>query len=178
MKKLDRLLAIAHMGFVTLGMFIGFQIVAHTGRTSGIGLGLDGRSGANALAMAWCSGAMFFVRSESCTNRVHSREISAYGGVINTMPKVRGVSWCCLRWANSGLPGTIGIHRRFHGDLGVLQSQCLVRVPGRHHPGSGRGVHPVGWLKRVIYGGGPQRQGGGARGSQRPGVLGARRRWP
>src|SRR6202044_3672079 len=42
MKKLIAYSSIAHMGFVTLGMFIGFQIVAHTGRTSGIELGLDG----------------------------------------------------------------------------------------------------------------------------------------
>jgi NADH-quinone oxidoreductase subunit M len=42
MKKLIAYSSIAHMGFVTLGMFIGFQIVAGTGRTTGIQLGMDG----------------------------------------------------------------------------------------------------------------------------------------
>src|SRR6202044_2716352 len=42
MKKLIAYSSIAHMGFVTLGMFIGFQIVSATGRTSGIALGMDG----------------------------------------------------------------------------------------------------------------------------------------
>src|ERR1700731_1452187 len=86
MKKLIAYSSIAHMGFVTLGMFIGFQIVAHTGRTSGIELGLDGAV-VQMLSHGLVSGAMFLCVGVMY-DRVHSREISAYGGVINTMPKV------------------------------------------------------------------------------------------
>ncbi|HMD28719.1 MAG TPA: NADH-quinone oxidoreductase subunit M, partial [Steroidobacteraceae bacterium] len=84
MKKLIAYSSIAHMGFVTLGMFIGFQIVAHTGRTSGIEMGLDGAV-VQMLSHGLVSGAMFLCVGVMY-DRVHSREISAYGGVINTMP--------------------------------------------------------------------------------------------
>src|SRR5260370_14592721 len=78
MKKLIAYSSIAHMGFVTLGMFIGFQIVAHTGRTSGIELGLDGAV-VQMLSHGLVSGAMFLCVGVMY-DRVHSREISAYGG--------------------------------------------------------------------------------------------------
>jgi NADH-quinone oxidoreductase subunit M len=94
MKKLIAYSSIAHMGFVTLGMFIGFHIVripAEPGRGHGHGR----RHGADAVArpgvrrMFLCVGVLY--------DRMHSREISAYGGVINTMPN-SPPSWCCSRW--------------------------------------------------------------------------------
>src|SRR5258706_11013652 len=101
MKKLIAYSSIAHMGFVTLGMFIGFQIVAHTGRTSGIGLGLDGAV-VQMLSHGLVSGAMFLCVGVMY-DRVHSREISAYGGGINTKPNVSAL--IVLFWlARSGLP--------------------------------------------------------------------------
>ncbi|MDP9083862.1 MAG: NADH-quinone oxidoreductase subunit M, partial [Pseudomonadota bacterium] len=85
MKKLIAYSSIAHMGFVTLGMFIGFQIVAHTGKTTGIELGIDGAV-VQMLSHGLVSGAMFLCVGVMY-DRVHSREISSYGGVVNTMPK-------------------------------------------------------------------------------------------
>src|SRR6201999_2288358 len=58
MKKLIAYSSIAHMGFVTLGMFIGFQIVAHTGKTTGIAMGMDGAV-VQMLSHGLVSGAMF-----------------------------------------------------------------------------------------------------------------------
>ena len=103
MKKLIAYSSIAHMGFVTLGMFIGFQIVSHTGRTSGIEMGLDGAI-VQMLSHGLVSGAMFLCVGV-LYDRVHSREISAYGGVVNTMPKF-GAFMVLFALANSGLPGT------------------------------------------------------------------------
>ncbi|HEY2683517.1 MAG TPA: NADH-quinone oxidoreductase subunit M [Steroidobacteraceae bacterium] len=110
MKKLIAYSSIAHMGFVTLGMFIGFQIVAHTGRTSGIQLGLDGAM-VQMLSHGFVSGAMFLCVGVMY-DRVHSREIKAYGGVVNTMPKFAAFM-VLFALANSGLPGTSGFVGEF-----------------------------------------------------------------
>jgi len=121
MKKLIAYSSIAHMGFVTLGMFIGFQIVAHTGRTSGIGLGLDGAV-VQMLSHGLVSGAMFLCVGVMY-DRVHSREISAYGGVINTMPKFAAFM-VLFALANSGLPGTSG----FIGEFMVILASFKANV--------------------------------------------------
>ena len=110
MKKLIAYSSIAHMGFVTLGTFIGFQIVSHSGKTSGIEMGMDGAviqmlsHGLVSAAMFLCVGVMY--------DRVHSREISAYGGVINTMPKFAAFM-VLFSMANAGLPGTSGFVGEF-----------------------------------------------------------------
>jgi NADH-quinone oxidoreductase subunit M len=121
MKKLIAYSSIAHMGFVTLGMFIGFQIVAHTGRTTGIELGLDGAI-VQMLSHGLVSGAMFLCVGVMY-DRVHSREISAYGGVINTMPKFAGLM-VLFALANSGLPGTSG----FIGEFMVILASFKANV--------------------------------------------------
>jgi NADH-quinone oxidoreductase subunit M len=110
MKKLIAYSSIAHMGFVTLGTFIGFQIVNNTGSTTGISMGMDGAivqmlsHGLVSAAMFLCVGVMY--------DRVHSREISAYGGVINTMPKFAAFM-VLFSMANAGLPGTSGFVGEF-----------------------------------------------------------------
>jgi NADH-quinone oxidoreductase subunit M len=110
MKKLIAYSSIAHMGFVTLGVFIGAQIVAHTGSTTGIQMGMDGAivqmlsHGLVSAAMFLCVGVMY--------DRMHSREISDYGGVINTMPHF-AVFMVFFAMANSGLPGTSGFVGEF-----------------------------------------------------------------
>ena len=63
-------------------------------------------------------------------DRVHSREISAYGGVINTMPKFAAFM-VLFALANAGLPGTSGFVGEFLVILAELQGQLLVRVPRR-----------------------------------------------
>jgi NADH-quinone oxidoreductase subunit M len=121
MKKLIAYSSIAHMGFVTLGMFIGFQIVAGTGRTTGIQLGLDGAI-VQMLSHGLVSGAMFLCVGVMY-DRVHSREISAYGGVINTMPKFAAFM-VLFALANSGLPGTSG----FIGEFLVILASFKANV--------------------------------------------------
>jgi NADH-quinone oxidoreductase subunit M len=110
MKKLIAYSSIAHMGFVTLGMFVGFQIVAHTGKTTGIELGLDGAV-VQMLSHGLVSGAMFLCVGVMY-DRVHSREIAAYGGVVNTMPKFAAFM-VLFALANSALPGTSGFVGEF-----------------------------------------------------------------
>ena len=121
MKKLIAYSSIAHMGFVTLGMFIGFQIVAHTARTSGIQLGMDGAV-VQMLSHGLVSGAMFLCVGVMY-DRVHSREINAYGGVINTMPKFAAFM-VLFALANSGLPGTSG----FIGEFMVILASFKANV--------------------------------------------------
>jgi NADH-quinone oxidoreductase subunit M len=121
MKKLIAYSSIAHMGFVTLGMFIGFQIVAHTARTSGIQMGMDGAV-VQMLSHGLVSGAMFLCVGVMY-DRVHSREISAYGGVINTMPKFAAFM-VLFALANSGLPGTSG----FIGEFMVILASFKANV--------------------------------------------------
>jgi NADH-quinone oxidoreductase subunit M len=95
---------------VTLGCFLAYDIVAATGQSAGAGMGLEGAMvqmishGVISGAMFLCVGVMY--------DRVHSREISAYGGVINTMP-VFGAFMILFSMANAGLPGTSGFVGEF-----------------------------------------------------------------
>jgi NADH-quinone oxidoreductase subunit M len=110
MKKLIAYSSIAHMGFVTLGSFIAFDIYANTGSYEGAGMGIDGAM-MQMISHGLISGAMFLCVGVMY-DRVHSREISAYGGVINTMPKFAAF-FVLFSLANSGLPGTSGFVGEF-----------------------------------------------------------------
>jgi NADH-quinone oxidoreductase subunit M len=110
MKKLIAYSSISHMGFVTLGAFIAYDIVARTGGTQGAAMGLDGAM-VQMVSHGLISGAMFLCVGVMY-DRVHSREISAYGGVINTMPKF-GAFMVLFAMANTGLPGTSGFVGEF-----------------------------------------------------------------
>jgi NADH-quinone oxidoreductase subunit M len=148
MKKLIAYSSIAHMGFVTLGMFIGFQIVVHTARTSGIEMGLDGAV-VQMLSHGLVSGALFLCVGVMY-DRVHSREISAYGGVINTMPTFAAFM-VLFALANSGLPGTSG----FIGEFMVILASFKANVWYAFLAGTilVLGAAYTLWLvKRVIYG--------------------------
>ena len=93
MKKLIAYSSVAHMGFVTLGFFIFNELGVAGGIVQMISHGFV--SGALFL----CIGVLY--------DRVHSREISAYGGVTNTMPKFAALAML-FAMANCGLPGTSG----------------------------------------------------------------------
>ncbi len=110
MKKLVAYSSIAHMGFVTLGAFIAFDIQASTGALHGAVGGLDGAM-VQMISHGLISGALFLCIGV-LYDRVHSREISAYGGVINTMP-VFGAFMVLFALANAGLPGTSGFVGEF-----------------------------------------------------------------
>jgi NADH-quinone oxidoreductase subunit M len=110
MKKLIAYSSIAHMGFVTLGTVLAYDIVASTGGSAGAGMGLDGAM-VQMISHGLISGAMFLCVGVMY-DRLHSREISAYGGVINAMP-VFGAFAVFFSMANAGLPGTSGFVGEF-----------------------------------------------------------------
>ena len=110
MKKLIAYSSIAHMGFVTLGFFIVFMIAANPDAGSGALLGMEGgmvqmvSHGFISAALFLCVGVLY--------DRVHSRNISDYGGVVNTMP-IFGAFMVFFAMANAGLPGTSGFVGEF-----------------------------------------------------------------
>ncbi len=110
MKKLIAYSSIAHMGFVTLGSFIAYDILSHTGSASGAEMGLDGAM-VQMISHGLVSGALFLCVGV-LYDRLHTRDISAYGGVVNTMP-VFAFFAVLFAMANAGLPGTSGFVGEF-----------------------------------------------------------------
>ena len=106
MKKLVAYSSVAHMGFVTLGFFI-FN-----------GLGVSGGI-VQMISHGFVSAAMF-LSIGVLYDRVHSREIAAYGGVVNTMPKFAAFA-LLFSMANCGLPGTAGFVGEWMVILGAVQ---------------------------------------------------------
>ena len=106
MKKLVAYSSVAHMGFVTLGFFIFNEL----GVAGGI---------VQMIAHGFVSAAMF-LGIGVLYDRVHSREISAYGGVVNTMPKFAAFS-LLFAMANCGLPGTAGFVGEWMVILGAVK---------------------------------------------------------
>ncbi len=109
MKKLIAYSSIAHMGFVTLGFFIVFRIAA-TGDSTGAGMALEGGM-VQMVSHGFISGAMFLCVGVMY-DRMHSRQIADYGGVVNTMP-VFASFMVFFAMANAGLPGTSGFVGEF-----------------------------------------------------------------
>ncbi len=110
MKKLIAYSSIAHMGFVTLGAFVAWDILRTTGAVNGAGMGLDGAM-VQMVSHGLVSGALFFCVGV-LYDRLHTRDITAYGGVVNTMP-VFGFFAVLFAMANAGLPGTSGFVGEF-----------------------------------------------------------------
>lgn len=111
MKKLVAYSSISHMGFATLGMFVVFAIMANPGNDgSGAQLALEGAM-VQMVSHGFISGAMFLAIGV-LYDRMHTREISAYGGVANTMPWFAAFV-VLFAMANSGLPGTSGFVGEF-----------------------------------------------------------------
>jgi NADH-quinone oxidoreductase subunit M len=118
MKKLIAYSSIAHMGFVTLGFFVIFAATDAAADSDGARLALQGGM-MQMLSHGLISGALFLCVGV-LYDRMHSREISAYGGVINTMPKFAALM-VLFGLANAGLPGTSGFVGEFFVILGTFQ---------------------------------------------------------
>jgi NADH-quinone oxidoreductase subunit M len=157
MKKLIAYSSVAHMGFVTMGIFAAtvqgiaggiFQMISH-GIVSG--------------ALFLCVGVVY--------DRMHTREIAAYGGLVNRMPLYAGV-FLVFTLANVGLPGTSGFVGEFLSligtfkvntsvallaTLGVILSACyalwLYRkvIFGVLDKPSLAGIRDLGWREAVIF---------------------------
>jgi len=110
MKKLIAYSSISHMGFVTLGFFVVFQVASGTGDWSHATTGIEGGM-VQMISHGFISGAMFLCVGV-LYDRMHSREIGDYGGVVNTMP-VFAAFMLLFAMANSGLPGTSGFVGEF-----------------------------------------------------------------
>ncbi|HTH79140.1 MAG TPA: NADH-quinone oxidoreductase subunit M [Ramlibacter sp.] len=107
MKKLVAYSSVAHMGFVTLGFFIFNE------------LGVEGGL-IQMIAHGFVSGAMFLCIGV-LYDRVHSREIASYGGVVNTMPNFSAFA-LLFAMANCGLPATAGFVGEWMVILGTVKA--------------------------------------------------------
>ena len=110
MKKLIAYSSISHMGFVTLGFFIVYSIVENTGSLQGAAMGIEGAL-VQMISHGFISGAMFLCIGV-LYDRMHSRNIADYGGVVNTMP-VFAAFMVLFAMSNAGLPGTSGFVGEF-----------------------------------------------------------------
>ncbi len=124
MKKLIAYSSISHMGFVTLGVFTLF-LAYQPDQVEGALLGLEGAM-VQMISHGFISAAMFLVVGV-LYDRLHSREISTYGGVINSMPKFTGFA-VLFAMANAGLPGTSGFVGEFMVILGAVQANIWYAV--------------------------------------------------
>ena len=119
LKKLIAYSSIAHMGFVTLGLFIVFRIFANSATGSGAVLAIEGAV-MQMISHGFIAAAMF-LSVGVLYDRMHTREISAYGGVVNTMPIFAGFA-VFFAMANAGLPGTSGFVGEFMVILAAFQA--------------------------------------------------------
>ncbi len=124
MKKLIAYSSISHMGFVTLGVFTLF-LAYKPDAIEGSLLGLEGAM-VQMISHGFISAAMFLVVGV-LYDRLHSREIPTYGGVINSMPKFTGFA-VLFAMANAGLPGTSGFVGEFMVILGAIQANIWYGV--------------------------------------------------
>ncbi len=136
MKKLIAYSSVAHMGFVTMGIFAGtiqgvaggvFQMISH-GIVSG--------------ALFLCVGVVY--------DRMHTREIAAYGGLVNRMP-LYALAFMVFTMANVGLPGTSG----FVGEFMTLIGTFKVSIPTAFFATSGvilSAAYALWLYRKVIFG--------------------------
>lgn len=145
MKKLIAYSSISHMGFVTLGLFIAFALVAKSTDTH---MALEGAMvqmvshGFISAALFLCVGVLY--------DRMHTRMIRDYGGVINTMP-IFGAFFVFFAMSNAGLPGTSGFVGEFMVILSSFQANfwfaflaALTLIFGA--------AYSLWMVKRVIFG--------------------------
>ena len=136
MKKLVAYSSIAHMGFVTLGFFM-FSA-----------MGIEGAL-VQMVSHGFVSGAMFFSIGVMY-DRVHSRQIADYGGVVHTMPKFAAL-FMLFSMANAGLPATSGFVGEFMVILGAVKFNFWVAFAAATSLILGA-AYTLWMYKRVIFG--------------------------
>lgn len=136
MKKLVAYSSIAHMGFVTLGFFM-FSALAIEGAL------------VQMISHGFVSGAMFFCIGVMY-DRMHSRQIADYGGVVNTMPKFAAL-FMLFSMANAGLPATSGFVGEFMVILAAVKFNFWVAVLASTSLILGA-AYSLWMYKRVIFG--------------------------
>jgi NADH-quinone oxidoreductase subunit M len=150
MKKLVAYSSIAHMGFVTLGMFVIFQIWDNPANTdqSGAILAVEGAM-IQMISHGFISGALFLMIG-MLYDRMHTRNIQDYGGVVNTMPVFAAFA-VFFAMSNAGLPGTSGfvgefmvIIASFHANFWYAFLGATTLILGA--------AYTLWMVKRVFYG--------------------------
>jgi NADH-quinone oxidoreductase subunit M len=149
MKKLIAYSSIAHMGFVTLGFFLPFSIYFANGNDlSGAALAVEGgmvqmiSHGFISAALFLCIGVMY--------DRLHSREIKDYGGVVISMP-IFASFMVLFALANSGLPGTSGFVGEFMVILASVKSSFWIALVAATTLILGA-AYSLWLVKRVVFG--------------------------
>lgn len=148
MKKLVAYSSISHMGFVTLGMFLIYDIIQNTGGIQGAALGMEGAM-IQMISHGFISGAMFLMIGV-LYDRMHTREISAYGGVVNKMP-IFGFFAVLFAMANAGLPGTSGFVGEFMVILAAFKANAWYGIIAASTLIIGA-AYTLWMIKRVFFG--------------------------
>ena len=136
MKKLVAYSSIAHMGFVTLGFFL----FNHVGLQGGI---------VQMISHGFVSGAMFLCIGV-LYDRMHTREIADYGGVVQSMPKFAAL-FVLFSLANCGLPGTSGFVGEFMVIMGAVRHDLWIGVMAASALVLGA-AYSLWMVKRVVFG--------------------------
>ena len=136
MKKLIAYSSISHMGFVTLGFFLFSQLGVEGGLVQMISHGFV------SAAMFLCVGVMY--------DRIHSRQIADYGGVVNTMPRFAALMML-FAMANAGLPATSGFVGEFLVILAAVKVNFWLGAAAATIMILGA-AYTLWMYKRVIYG--------------------------
>jgi NADH-quinone oxidoreductase subunit M len=137
MKKLIAYSSISHMGFVTLGFFVFNAYGVEGGLVQMISHGFV------SAAMFLCVGVMY--------DRMHSRAISDYGGVVNTMPKFASFMML-FAMANAGLPATSGFVGEFMVIMAAMKASFWLAFAAASTLVLGA-AYTLWMYKRVIFGG-------------------------
>lgn len=136
MKKLVAYSSIAHMGFVTLGFFMFNDMSVQGGLVQMISHGFV------SAAMFLCIGVLY--------DRMHSRQIADYGGVVNTMPKFAAF-FLLFSMANCGLPATSGFVGEFMVIIGAVKFNFWIGMLAATALIFGA-AYSLWMVKRVIFG--------------------------
>lgn len=147
MKRLIAYSSISHMGFVTLGCFAIFAIADHTSLRSAA-LVLEGAI-VVMISHAFVSSAMF-AGVGYIYDRMHTRQIKDFGGIVNTMPMFASF-FMLFAMANAGLPGTSGFVGEFMVILGSMKAGFWIAFWAATTLIIGA-AYTLWMYKRVIYG--------------------------
>ncbi len=158
MKRLIAYSSVSHMGFVTLGFFIFNAYGVEGGLIQMISHGFV------SAALFLCVGVLY--------DRMHTRMIGDYGGVVNTMPKFAAFMML-FAMANAGLPATSGFVGEFLVIMGAMKANFWLAFVAATTLVLGA-AYTLWMYKRVIFGDGGERERDGFEGPEPPGIRRAR----
>jgi len=154
MKKLVAYSSVAHMGFVTLGLFIVYMLARQQHDVQTAALGVQGAV-VQMISHGFVSGALF-----TCIgvmyDRLHTREIAAYGGLAKVMPWFAAF-WVLFAMANCGLPFTSGFVGEFMVILSSFTANPWIALFAAYSLIIGAG-YTLWLIKRIVWGTAPSKE--------------------